>query len=403
MINVILNGCNGQMGQVMSRLLSAQEGMQVVAGVDKFGELNYAFPVYRNIEDVRESADIVVDFSLPDALPGLLAYAKATGAGLVIATTGLDAEDHTLIAQYTQDIAVFNATNMSLGINLMNQLVQKAVATLGDTFDIELIEMHHNRKVDAPSGTAYTLLNTIQKALDTPREQVYGRLTKTQRRTKEEIGVHSIRGGTITGEHEVLFIGTDEVFSIKHTATSRQIFAYGAISAIAFMQGKKPGFYDMNDLINVQPLTDVYTELEQAFISISNIPANSPLCVDVLQALAQMDIVIDMISQTAPHHGNVTISFTLARADLPKAMDTIRIIDAIAQADITVMEQIAKITVAGQGMERQSGVASKVLGLMVANGISIYAITTAETQIAYVIDQARTQAATQLIQAEFGL
>lgn len=251
MIKIIIHGCNGHMGRVVARAALEDEDFEVVAGVDPAeapGEKS--FPVYRNLELCREKADVVIDFSHAEALPSLLKGAVQKELPLVIATTGFSKDEKKLIEEKSAAIPIFQASNMSLGINLLSELIRKAALVLGPAFDIEIIEKHHNLKKDAPSGTALSLADSINSVLPDPKKQVFGRHTRTERRSTEEIGIHAVRGGTIVGEHTVLFAGKDEVVEIKHTANSKQIFAAGALKAARFLKDRPVGFYTMQELIN---------------------------------------------------------------------------------------------------------------------------------------------------------
>ena len=251
MIKIIIHGCNGHMGRVVARAALEAPDFEVVAGVDPAeAEGEKPFPVYRNLESCGEKADVVIDFSHAEALPSLLKGAVQKGLPLVIATTGFSKEEKKLIEAKSAAIPIFQASNMSLGINLISELIRKAALVLGSAFDIEIIEKHHNLKKDAPSGTALSLADSINNALPNPKKQVFGRHTRTERRLPEEIGIHAVRGGTIVGEHTVLFAGKDEVVEIKHAAYSKQVFAAGALKAARFIKDKPAGFYTMKELIN---------------------------------------------------------------------------------------------------------------------------------------------------------
>jgi len=249
MLNIILSGCGGAMGQVVSRRAKERGDCVIVAGIDPDSKMNEGYPVFSGADECAAGADVIVDFSHPSAVEGLLALSKRSGIPLVLATTGLSREQIASIREASKDIPVFFSFNMSLGINLMSALAKTAARVLGEHFDIEIIEKHHNRKIDAPSGTAILLANAVSEPLPISPEYVYERRSKRQKRNKNEIGLHAIRGGTIVGEHELLFAGQDETLSITHTAYSKEVFATGALNAALFMQGKPPGLYDMNDLI----------------------------------------------------------------------------------------------------------------------------------------------------------
>lgn len=249
MTSIILCGCGGRMGKAITA--AAQNEYDIVAGVDiNASSLAAAcsFPVYENISDFTGKADAIVDFSHHSALPALLDYAKRTHTPLVIATTGHTEEELALMNEASSQVAVFHSGNFSIGINLIINLAKQAARTLGMDFDVEIIEKHHNKKLDAPSGTALMLANSIAEERE-ESEYVYDRHSVRKAREPREIGIHSVRGGTIVGEHEVMFAGTNEVVTVSHSAASREIFATGALRAAAYVSKKTTGLYNMNDLI----------------------------------------------------------------------------------------------------------------------------------------------------------
>ncbi len=249
MTNIILSGCNGKMGQVIARLLESDEDARIVFGYDINTEMKNSFPVYSNISEADVKGDVVIDFSHPGNFESLADYCRNTNTPLVMATTGLSAEQKEELALLSKETAVFFSANMSLGVNMLVSLVKKAAAVLWDNFDIEIIEKHHNQKIDAPSGTALMIADEISSVLDSNPEYIYDRHSVRKKRSKNEIGIHAVRGGTIVGEHDVIFAGNDEVIEIRHTAASKEIFAVGSIKAAKFLKDKKPGMYDMNDII----------------------------------------------------------------------------------------------------------------------------------------------------------
>ena len=250
MKNVILNGCFGRMGKVITELTQKSDTLNICAGVDAFGSGNAQFPVYKQISDVKEKADVIIDFSNPSALDNLLTYAISTKTPLVLATTGFSMQQIEKIESAAKQIPIFFTFNMSLGINLLTALSKKAAQVLGSDFDIEIIEKHHNQKLDAPSGTAIMLADSINQVYGDTLQYEYDRHSKRMARPKNEIGIHSVRGGTIVGEHEVIFAGKDEVISLSHSASSRDVFACGAVRAAHFIIDKSAGLYDMNMLID---------------------------------------------------------------------------------------------------------------------------------------------------------
>lgn len=249
MIKAIMHGCNGVMGQVISSLAEADGEMEIVAGVDLNTERKNGYPVYASLEECPR-ADVIIDFASAKAVDHLLDYCAATGTPVVLCTTGLSEEQIRRVEETAEKAAVLRSANMSLGINLLLKLVKEAVRVLAAAdFDIEILEKHHNRKLDAPSGTALALADSINEAMESQYHYVYDRSSRRQKRDPKEIGIQSVRGGSIVGEHDVIFAGQDEVITISHTAYSRAIFAKGAVAAAKFLAGKTSGLYDMADVI----------------------------------------------------------------------------------------------------------------------------------------------------------
>lgn len=251
MIKIIISGCNGFMGKVLTELCAADEQVTVVAGVDRYTEKLSDYPVYADIFEFTGEADCILDFSSPASMDSLLPYCVEKGVRLVVGTTGHSNEQLAAIKAASEKVGIFKSGNMSLGINLMLELVKKAASVFGVNYDVEIIEKHHRRKVDAPSGTAIMLADAANEALPYDAEYVYERNSVRQPRGDKEIGISSLRGGTIVGEHDVVFAGRDEVLTISHQAFSREVFAVGAVRAGKFMAGiTEPGIYDMSDLLS---------------------------------------------------------------------------------------------------------------------------------------------------------
>lgn len=251
MKKILLNGCNGKMGMVISRCVRDNfDDCVIVGGIDLNAKQNFDYPVFSNVGEINVEADVIIDFSLPAALDGILSYAVEKKIPIVIATTGLSKEQNERICASSESIPVFHTANMSLGVNLVSELAQKAAAVLGNKFDIEIIEMHHNQKIDSPSGTALMLADSINEVKGNKMRYEFDRHSKRAKRTNSEIGIHSLRGGTIVGEHEIVFAGNDEVIKISHSASSKQIFATGSINAARFIVGRPAGMYTMKDLIS---------------------------------------------------------------------------------------------------------------------------------------------------------
>lgn len=249
MTNIILSGCCGKMGRVIAREIQNREDCTVVAGVDIFTDSTMGFPVYDDFSKVEENADTIIDFSNPAVLNGLLAYATEKNIPAVICTTGFSAEQVAQIKTASEKTAIFYSGNMSLGINLLIELAKKATQVFGSAFDVEIVEKHHNQKLDAPSGTALMIADGISEVMQQEPQYVYDRHSYRKKREKNEIGIHAVRGGTIVGEHEVIFAGHDEVLTITHQAQSKEVFAIGSINAAVYLKGKNPGMYDMSDML----------------------------------------------------------------------------------------------------------------------------------------------------------
>ena len=249
-IRVLINGIGGQMGKaLLSALSSPSCGMKAVGGVDPFCDTTMPVPVFRSASEIDVEADAVIDFSVPEATEEILAFCLEKKLPLVVCTTALSDSQIERIQAASMEIPIFRSGNMSLGINLMCELLKRAKLALKDSFDIEIIETHHNRKKDAPSGTALMLAEALHSADGEEHAYRFGRSEKDRRREPGEIGFHSIRGGTIVGEHEVRFLGDDEEIAIRHAAYSKRVFANGAIRAAAFLVRQKNGLYSMDDLV----------------------------------------------------------------------------------------------------------------------------------------------------------
>ena len=250
MVRFIMHGCNGKMGQVITKMIKEDANAQIVAGVDKYMGIANDYPVYASIEECMEEADVVIDFSNAQAVDGLLEYCAEKKLPVVLCTTGLTSEQLEKVQETSKKTAVLKSANMSLGINMLLKLLQEATKILAPAgYDIEIVEKHHNQKVDAPSGTAIALADSINEVLNQEYTYIYDRSTERKKREKTEIGISAVRGGTIVGEHEVIFAGEDEVIEFKHTAYSKAVFAKGAVEAGKFLSGKPAGMYDMKDVI----------------------------------------------------------------------------------------------------------------------------------------------------------
>lgn len=250
MIKAILHGACGRMGRMISDIVSRDDAIEIVAGVDAFGSKYAQFPVYASLDECKEEADVIIDFSTASAMSGLFAYSAARGIPVVVCTTGLSEEQTAAMKETSSRVAVLKSANMSLGINLLQTLLAEAAPKLAAAgFDIEVVEKHHNQKIDAPSGTALVLADSINDAMDGAYTYVYDRSARRQKRPEKEIGISAVRGGTIVGDHDVIFAGEDEVITFSHRAYSRAVFGKGAVEAAKFLAGKQPGFYTMHDVL----------------------------------------------------------------------------------------------------------------------------------------------------------
>lgn len=250
MLNVILHGCNGKMGKTLQKIIAEDPNMSILAGIDsKISEDPVPFKFYMSPLDCETKADVVIDFSHYGAIEDLLTYCVKAKVPVVIATTALGEKELDLIAKASEEIPVFHSANMSLGINVISKMLKVAIPILEDSFNVEIIEKHHNKKVDSPSGTALLLANAINGAVSEKKNFIFGRHSKNDQCKITDMGIHSIRGGTIPGEHTVMFAGPDEVIEITHTVFSREVFARGALKAAKFIVTKGNGLYSMEDMI----------------------------------------------------------------------------------------------------------------------------------------------------------
>ena len=250
MIKILIVGASGKMGKAVYEESKKYDNIEVVGGVDKYKDPEFKFPLFDSINDVNLDVDVIVDYSRPETLNDLLNFATSKKVPAIICTTGLSDDQVNKIKEAAKTVALFRSGNMSIGINVLNNILKQISNTLFENYDIEIIEKHHNQKVDAPSGTALLLGDTIREAIQAETEYVFGRSGNNCKRQKKEIGVHAIRGGSIVGEHEVIFAGASETIELKHTATSREVFAVGTMKAVQFMADKETGLYNMDDVLN---------------------------------------------------------------------------------------------------------------------------------------------------------
>lgn len=400
MLRLIINGALGAMGHVMSGMADeSPESLMVVAGIDRREpEGKLSFPVFKSFDDCDVPCDVIIDFSVPEALESVLTAAEDHKCAVVVATTGLGPQHIESLREASEMIAVFRASNMSLGVNLQIDLIKQAANVLGDGFDIEIIEKHHNKKVDAPSGTALTLAEEVAKEFPEGKDFVFDRHSVRQRRTKREIGLHAVRGGTVVGEHQVLFLGGDEVLEINHIAHSKRIFAYGALRAAKFIAGREPGLYNMNQMLAEETsVTRIAVVDEQSMVSLEHISHQKGEMADVFDAVSHINI--DMISQTMPDNdGCVDVSFTLPTSELPNALQALE-----GFGGVDNLSGLARLTIEGPGMEHKSGVAAGVFRALVDAHVSILLVTTSETKISFCIQKCEAESALVASKRAFGL
>ena len=251
MTNIIMNGCNGRMGRMITDIANKDTDVQIVAGIDAYDKVANDYPVFTNIFDCNVDADVIIDFSTASAIDDLLKYAVEKKIPVVLCTTGLTSEQLDNVQKASEKVAILKSANMSLGINTLMKILKVATEVLANRgYDIEIVEKHHNQKLDAPSGTALALADCINQVLNNEYDYTYDRSSRREKRPEKEIGISAVRGGTIVGEHEVIYAGIDEVIEIKHTAYSRAVFAKGAVDAAKYLASKETGMYNMANVLN---------------------------------------------------------------------------------------------------------------------------------------------------------
>lgn len=404
MIKVILNGCNGRMGQTLTGLIGQLDDMKVVAGVD-LDTASKGYPVFQSLAECPVEADVLIDFSHPKTLPGFLPVALARHLPAVIATTGMSPDDVASIEAAAKKIPVFRTANMSLGVNLMQNLVRDASKVLGERYDVEIVEKHHKLKKDSPSGTALMLADSINEVRVKKLRYVCGREGRDSLRQADELGIHALRGGTIVGEHDVYFTGTDELIQVGHKAYTRTVFATGAIAAARYLAKQKPGLYTMQDMINEsQAVTTLYTYPGEVLVTLDGFPRDMQAISGLYGTFAKSDVFIDMISHAGGSGQTLSISFTIDAKDLPRTRSLLDFIkDANRGVTVTIDDGVTKLTVEGPGMEFQSGVAYRVFSCMAKANIHIEAVTTSEVKISYIVANEEVDKAVAIIKEEFGI
>lgn len=404
MIRIILHGCNGRMGTVLAALIATTNDLRVVAGIDRNGT-SESYPVFPDLAACTVDADVIIDFTHPSTLSGLLTEASHRKLPAVIATTGLSAADLALLETAAKSIPVFRSANMSLGINLMQSLVKSAAKVLGDRYDVEIVEKHHRLKKDAPSGTALMLADSINEARVKKLRYVNGREGRDSLRQADELGIHALRGGTLVGEHDVYFAGTDELIQVGHKAYSRQVFATGALAAARYLCSRKPGLYTMQDMIHESDaVTDLYTFSGEVLVTLDGFPKDMQEISSMYGEFAAANIFIDMISHSGSTGETLSISFTINASGVD---GTRRILSSIQSrypgVKTCLKENITKITVEGPGMEYQSGIAYRLFSCMATAGIHLMAVTTSEEKISCITATSEVEKAVSIIKQEFNI
>ncbi len=392
MIRVIICGINGKMGQVLSATVNKSASTELAAGVDIAPDaIKNSVPVFKSMEECSVEADVIIDFSRPSALPGNLKYAKEHNIPIIIATTGCTAEDRARICEASEHIPVFFSANMSLGVNMQFELVREVADFYGDAVDIEIVERHHNLKVDAPSGTAVALADIINTSHNGQLKYKYGRSPQDGRRQKSELGIHSIRGGTFVGEHDVMFITDSEVLTISHAAQTKQVFADGAVRAAEYIVDREPGLYSMKDIVyQTRTVTSVERTDNISLITVRGGTGAEFACA-ILENVAKEGIVVDVIIM-AEGGG---ISFSVPDKDERRTMELLK------DRDAYVARGLSKISVEGLGMELMHGVATRLFSALRNGGVDVRAVTTSETRMEFIVDSCYAEAAVQAVEKEY--
>jgi len=397
MINIAICGASGRMGRTIYKNLIASNEFEIVFGVDACPPTDMPFPVYKSFTECDLSADVIIDYSTPKALEDILDYAIANEAKIVLCTTGHSAEQLELISEASKRIPIFKSSNMSLGVNLLANLAKEATKFLGDTYDVEIIETHHNAKLDAPSGTALMLADAVRDVRSNLVPS-YGRHGDSTRRNPSDIGIHAVRGGTVVGKHEVCFFGTGEEIKLSHESESKEVFIRGSLRAAKYLLDKSHGIYDMNSIIgDYYAVTTITGEKDITLIALDKTTPSDFIC--LLKHIAEENINLDMISQSINNDGTVSVSFTLSDFDNQKMFNL------LDRANFTYykLSSTAKLSIEGAGMEHKSGVALDVLNILTAMNASIFAITTSETKISCCINSSSLCKAEEALKEHYGI
>ncbi len=404
MINLIVCGISGRIGKSLTTVVEKTDNFKIVAGVDKFVHEDIGdIPTYEDISMVQQQADVIIDFSRPDALRSILEYGKEKNIAVVLATTGYTDTDKHLISEFSAYIPIFFSANMSLGVNLQIALSKRAADFLGETYDIEIIEKHHNLKVDSPSGTALSIADNLNKLFVDEKNLKYGRSPHDGKRTSSEICIHSVRGGTVVGEHSVEFFGNDEILEITHKALSTKVFVTGALRAAKYIIKKSPDLYSMSDIIlEANTVTSIRADKNVAILKINKIKYDPDCIASIFNGLASKKINLDIISQTLPYEDYVNIAFSLPAEDMETAKEIIDNLH-LDGIDFMISDNATKISIEGMGMEHHSGVAAKLFDSLAKANIKILIISTSETKISFCVEDEYFNSAVQAVTTAFDL
>nr|MDD6335749.1 4-hydroxy-tetrahydrodipicolinate reductase [bacterium] len=403
MIRILIHGCSGKMGRMVAELAAQDGRFSIVAGVDQNLSGEFPFPTYHKATECPIAADVAIDFTRPESLGDLMGYCVQNGTAAVVATTGLGDRELSRLALAAQSVPVLRSANLSLGVNLLQELCQRAAAFLGDGYDIEITETHHNQKVDAPSGTALALADSLRAGLHTSRRLVFGRHGKNEKRMEDEIGIHALRGGNVVGEHNIYFFGGNETVHLAHSAQSRALFAQGALRAAEFLSRQLPGMYSMKDLLlDDEVVSHLHVDLEQALVAVTGLPADPGCLAAVFDAVSTINI--DMIDQSPASGGVYNVSFTCSTQDASAALEKVnQVLINWPGASCTLDNQAAKLTLEGRGMARRSGVAAQAFRTLAGCGAFIKSITTSETKISCLIAPVNVPMAEAALREAFNL
>ena len=398
-MRIAVNGALGQMGREVIAQAASNPTFTVVAGIDSVVSVASASeelgcPLLPSL-DALDPVDVIIDFSRPAALPALLRH----GAALVLGTTGYSEAEKLSIADASKHSPIFISPNMSYGVAVLADLARAAVKALGPTFDVEISETHHRRKVDAPSGTALMLADAIISTNPHPMPLVLDRPSRHEPRGDGEVSVVSRRGGTVPGQHIIGLFGDDEVIELSHTAQSQRVLAAGALKAAAYMAGKPVGLYTMAQLLaELSLVTHIGLQSDVAVISLGGVSADPAAVAAVFAAINCINV--DMISATTPHDGRLDLAFSVPQADLQTAIEALA---ATSCPTPYITEHLAKLTVEGEGMAISPGVSARIFACLAECGVSPYQVTTSETKITMAVDQTQTTPVIESIKQEFNL